>query len=175
MTTVLSTPWELGRREATEARGARVLACPTRRGAGDDRHGHRQPLLDHIRSGCGPDDDGQHHRRGDEGRSDATRQCPAASRRPHGAAQLRGEPRVQGGGGRRLGGGDQEENWAAVLRTCNGWMAPPQNKNLRRVRMRAAKKGAWKKRCGGRRHENSSSSSSSQQIMTTISRVASVI
>jgi hypothetical protein len=50
-------------------------------------------------------------------------------------------------------------------------MAPPQNKNLRRVRMRAAKKGAWKKRCGGRRHENSSS----QQIMTTISRVASVI
>jgi hypothetical protein len=97
-----------------------------------------------------------------------TAATPAGNSLPHGGPMARrgcggNRERRDGRARRRPPAGWEEEKkklgrrpW--TLRTCNGWMAPPpQNRNLRRVRERAAKKGAWKKRCGGRRHECSSS------------------
>jgi hypothetical protein len=99
-----------------------MLACPRRRCASDDRHGHRQPLLDHIGRRRGQDDGGHH--RGDAGRGNGGgRQCPAP-RRPHGTRWCRGTENPGTGersGGRRPAGRRRDRAGAPVT---NGWMAP---------------------------------------------------
>lgn len=111
-----------GKKGSNKTDARRGLACPRERGVGDDRHAHRQPLLDHVR-GLGREDDGR--RRGDHGRNDGSsrRPRPAPPRR-HGAALE--EPESAGTdkrGGRtvRQEGGGELEKQLASLRTCNGW------------------------------------------------------
>lgn len=118
-----------------------------------------------------------------------TAATPAGNSLPHGGPMARrgcggNRERRDGRARRRPPAGWEEEKkklgrrpW--TLRTCNGWMAPPpQNRNLRRVRERAyacSQKGCVEKAMWRATARVQQQQASSQQIMTTISRVASVI
>lgn len=119
-----------------------------------------------------------------------TAATPAGNSLPHGGPMARrgcggNRERRDGRARRRPPAGWEEEKKKKLgrrpwtLRTCNGWMAPPpQNRNLRRVRERAyacSQKGCVEKAMWRATARVQQQQASSQQIMTTISRVASVI